>query len=249
VAKDKFFFLQNKQHPAIETSFFINQQPFKKMYDYENYHCRKSNGWHSFYFALQDVYMNDDFSVLSAIIKKRRSTKPALFNGGKIPDEQIEQLLELADWAPTHTFSEPWRFVVYSGEKVNEFSKQHALIYQQFTAAEKFMQGKVDSIIANGEKSSHLIVCIMKRSNDKIPAMEETAAVACAVQNILLGAAALDIAALWSTGGMMLSLAMKNHFQLNEQDQIMGLLFLGKTNEQIEGKRKIALSEKVVWEK
>ncbi|CAN5211788.1 NAD(P)H nitroreductase [soil metagenome] len=171
-----------------------------------------------------------------------------MFNGNKIPDEQIEQLLQLADWAPTHTFSEPWRFVVYSGEKVNDFSRQHALLYQQFTPAEKFMQGKFDSIIANGKKSSHLIVCIMKRSNEKIPVMEEMAAVSCAIQNILLGAQALDIATLWSTGGMVLHTAMKNYFQLNEQDHILGILFLGKTSEQVAGHRKIALSEKIVWE-
>lgn len=193
--------------------------------------------------------MNADFTILSGIIKKRRSIKPSLFNGNKIPDEQIMQLLELADWAPTHTFSEPWRFVVYSGEKVNEFSRQHALLYQQFTPEEKFMQNKFDSIIANGKKSSHLVVCIMKRSNEKLPVMEEIAAASCAVENILLGAAALDIAALWSTGGMTLNAAMKNHFQLDEQDQILGILFLGKTDEQVEGKRKIPLSEKIVWGK
>ena len=88
----------------------------------------------------------------------------------------------------------------------------------------------------------------MKRSNEKIPAMEELAAVSCAVQNILLGAQALDIATLWSTGGMVLHSAMKNHFQLNEQDHILGILFLGKTSEQVAGHRKIALSEKIVWE-
>jgi nitroreductase len=193
--------------------------------------------------------MNQDFTILSGIIKKRRSIKPSLFNGNKIPDQQIMQLLELADWAPTHTFSEPWRFVVYSGDKVNAFSRQHALLYQQITPEEKFMQNKFDSIIANGEKSSHLVVCIMKRSNEKIPVMEEIAAASCAVENILLGAAALDIAVLWSTGGITLNPAMKKHFQLDEQDQILGILFLGKTDEVVEGKRKIPLSEKIVWEK
>ena len=120
-----------------------------------------------------------------------------MFNGNKIPDEQIEQLLELADWAPTHTFSEPWRFVVYSGEKVNDFSRQHALLYQQFTPAEKFMQGKFDSIIANGKKSSHLIVCIMKRVNEKIPVIEEMDAVSLALQYILVGAKHLNIEKHW----------------------------------------------------
>ena len=42
---------------------------------------------------------------------------------------------------------------------------------------------------------------------------------------------------------------MKNHFQLNEHDHIVGMLFLGKTDEHIGGQRKIALSEKIVWEK
>lgn len=89
----------------------------------------------------------------------------------------------------------------------------------------------------------------MKRSNEKIPALEEVAAVSCAVQNILLGATALDIAILWSTGGMVLHPVMKNYFQLNEQDHILGILFLGKTDEHLKGQRKIALRDKLIWEK
>ncbi len=193
--------------------------------------------------------MSNNFSVLSSIIEQRRSTKPALMNGAKIPDEQIEQLLQLADWAPTHTYSEPWRFVVFAGDKVAAFSKLHADLYKANTSEEKFMQGKYDGIIANGAKASHIIVCIMKRSNGKIPVMEETAAVSCAIQNILLGATALDIATLWSTGGMVLHTAMKQHFQLSEDDDILGFLFLGYADEKITGQRKIALADKITWHK
>ncbi len=48
---------------------------------------------------------------------------------------------------------------------------------------------------------------------------------------------------------MELTPSIKNHFQLNEQDEIVGILFWGKTDEQVEDKRKIALGEKIVWEK
>lgn len=51
--------------------------------------------------------MNNSFSVIADIIKNRRSTKPAQMNGKLIPDEQVQQLLELADWAPTHANTEP----------------------------------------------------------------------------------------------------------------------------------------------
>ena len=56
----------------------------------------------------------EKFNVLQHIVTARRSIKPAVFNGKKIEDHQIRQLLELANWAPTHGFTEPWRFVVYS---------------------------------------------------------------------------------------------------------------------------------------
>jgi nitroreductase len=191
--------------------------------------------------------MNTDFSTLSNIIKSRRTTKPSLMNGKKIPDEQVHALLALADWAPTHAYSEPWRFIVFAGEQVNQFSKQHALLYQQFTPADKFLQSKFDSIIANGDKASHLIVCYMKRSNEKLPVMEELAAVSCAVQHILLGATALGIASIWSTGGMVLHQAMKNYLELANADEIVGQLYLGYSDEVIDGKRKIALQEKVSW--
>ena len=78
--------------------------------------------------------------------------------------------------------------------------------------------------------------------------MEEKSAVLCAVENILVGAQALDIAKLGSTGGMRMHTALKNHFEMNEQNHILGILFLSKTSEQVAGHRKIALSEKVVWE-
>ena len=48
---------------------------------------------------------------------------------------------------------------------------------------------------------------------------------------------------------MILHPAMKNHFQLDEADEIMGQLFLGYSDEKIEGRRKIALTEKVIWER
>jgi nitroreductase len=37
-----------------------------------------------------------------------------MMNGKKIPDEQITSLFELADRAPTHGLTEPWRFIVYA---------------------------------------------------------------------------------------------------------------------------------------
>ncbi|MBI3883941.1 MAG: nitroreductase [Sphingobacteriales bacterium] len=195
--------------------------------------------------------MGNSFSVISSIIKQRRSTKPANFNGKVIPDNEIEQLLELADWAPTHANTEPWRFIVYSGSAaVKQFCQVHAELYKANVLPENFLQANYDKILQNGDKASHIIVTIMQRGNlPKMPALEEVAAVAAATQNILLGATALGIASFWSTSGMTHHAAMKQYFQLREQDVIMGILFLGYTDVVSIGKRIVPLSTKVKWEK
>ena len=169
-------------------------------------------------------------------------------NGKKIPDEQVKELLQLANWAPTHGRTEPWRFLVYAGDKVKEFCYQHAELYKACTRPEKFEQANYDKQLHNGDLASHLIIAIMQRGNSpKIPALEEIAATSIAIQNILLGATAAGIASFLSTSGMIHHAAMKNFFHLKEEDIVMGILYLGYSDEKVEGKRQSEMEEKVVW--
>lgn len=189
------------------------------------------------------------FEILQNIIRNRRSTKPADMNGKQINNALIHQLLELADWAPTHGRTEPWRFIVYEGAAKKAFFADHAELYKANTDPEKFTQGKYEKLQQQGDPVSHIIVVYMKRTlNNSIPADEEAAAVAAAIENLLLGAAALNIAALWSTGGMTHHPSMKTYLGLKEEDLVMGILHLGYTDApQKEGKRNIVIGEKVDW--
>jgi len=190
--------------------------------------------------------MTEQFQIIDQIIKSRRSVKPFMMNGGKIADAQVQSLLELAVWAPTHGLTEPWHFVVYSTP--SDFCHQHAELYKQYTPATEFIQGILDNLYGQGDKASHVIIAVMQRGNlPKIPAWEEVAAASAAIQNILLGATALNIASFWSTSGMILKPAMHSWLNLNDEDQIMGAIYLGYADEYPKGVRKGALSEKVVW--
>ncbi|MEJ8755882.1 nitroreductase [Pontibacter sp. H259] len=193
--------------------------------------------------------MNDLFSAISQVIRTRRTTKPPKMNGQKIPDAQINQLLELADWAPTHGHTEPWRFKVYTGDKVSKFCKSHAELYKQETPEDKYLPEKYDKLRYMGDKASHILVAYMHRGDlPKIPILEEIAATSCAIQNLLLGATALNIASYWGSGGMAYHPAMKEMLQLREEDIVLGILYLGYAdNATHEGKRNYPLSEKVEW--
>jgi len=190
--------------------------------------------------------MNEQFETIGKIIKSRRSVKPFMMSGGKIPHEQVQSLLELADWAPTHGLTEPWRFVVYANP--SDFCHQHAQLYKQNTPVAEFIQGSYDNLYTQGDKVSHVIVAVMHRGNlPKIPAFEEIAAASAAIQNILLGATALNIASFWNTGGMVLKPTMHSFLNLRDEDQVMGVIYLGYADEYPKGVRKVPLSEKVIW--
>lgn len=195
--------------------------------------------------------MSMDISNLSEIIKKRRNIKPAAMNGKKIPDEQVQQLLELANWAPTHGYTEPWYFVVYSGDAVKRFCASHAELYKTHMPADRFVQGSYENLQKQGDLASHAILLCMKRGNKPgIPEMEEIASVACAVQNMWLGATAMGLAAYWGSGGMLLQPAMKEFLSLREEDKVLGILYLGYTDDVMpEGKRTKPMEEKVKWER
>src|ERR1700712_2956466 len=191
---------------------------------------------------------DNNFTSIATTIQNRRTVKAFMMNGHKAPNGHIASILELADWAPTHGYTEPWRFVVY--ENPSEFCAAHANLYKDNTPAAEFSEGVFTNLQQQGDKASHIILALMKRGNlPKIPAFEEEAAVSCAIQNILLGATALNMASFWSTGGMALKPAMKDYLELNEEDQVMGILYLGYADEHPAGKRNIPLEQKITWVK
>jgi len=170
-------------------------------------------------------------------------------NGQVIPDETVNELLALADWAPTHGRTEPWRFFVYGGQALKDFGATHADLYWDHTAEDKRQEATKEKLLHNVDNASHLVIAIMKRGeNPKIPQLEEVASASASVQNVLLGATALGISSFWSTGGMAHTHALKDHLQLAAEDIVMGLIYLGYTDEPAkEGVRNTAIGEKVKW--
>ncbi|PAW92089.1 nitroreductase [Mucilaginibacter sp. MD40] len=192
--------------------------------------------------------MDNNFSVIANNIKARRTIKPSTMNGNKIPNGHIASILELADWAPNHGNTEPWRFIVF--EEPAQYCKQHAELYKAANPGESFNETVYNNLSNQANTASHVVIAYQKRGDlPKIPVFEEVIATSCAVQNLLLGATALNIGAFWSTGGMVLKPAFAEHFGLGAEDSVLGVLFLGYTDNQPEGKRKIPLEEKITWNK
>jgi nitroreductase len=189
------------------------------------------------------------FNIISSIIQERRTVKPVQMNGKSIPREQLEQILALAHWAPTHAHTEPWHFFVYHQASLQQFGADHAQLYNLVTLPEQHNPATFQKLLNMGVNASHLVVAVMKRgANPKIPFVEEYAAASAAVEHILLACQAAGIASFWSTGGLTHHNALKQYLQLQPEDAVVGLLYLGYTDTPPKaGKRVASIQQKITW--
>ncbi|HVM89128.1 MAG TPA: nitroreductase [Puia sp.] len=187
-------------------------------------------------------------SQFNDLIKSRRSIFPKQFVKGKrIPDEIVWQLLENANWAPTHKFTEPWRFCVFTGDGLKKLATFQAELYKK-NAGENFKQDKYEKLQTNPLQCSHVISIGMKRSTAiSIPEFEEIAAVACAVENIYLSVTVYGIGGYWTTGGITFEDGAKKFFGLDEADKLLGFFYLGYIEiPSVPGKRG-SIANKTTW--
>ena len=186
--------------------------------------------------------------IINELIKSRRSTKPRYFNGKKVDNTIVWQILENANWAPTHGLTQPWRFKVFTGAGLKKLADFQANLYKQLTPEENFKPEKFERMKTNVLKSSHvIIICMQRQRSAKIPRIEEIEAVACSVQNMGLTAQAYGICSFWGSGGVTYTQELKDFLQLSEQDLCLGYLYLGYSDNPSTYSRRSPIQEKVDW--
>lgn len=186
---------------------------------------------------------------ITQVIRHRRTIKPDNLNGAIIPQDLIEQIVEMADYAPTHGKTEPIRLNVYSGDGLKKFCDDHANMYWENTPEENRKKVLFEKLKQFSEKVSHLIVVLMKRTHEsKISEKEEYASCCASVENMLLTADSFGISGMWNTGAMTYSPQMKAYLQLGEKDQVVALIYLGYCDhDHKEAIRHIPLTKKITW--
>ncbi|GAB4487777.1 MAG: hypothetical protein OHK0019_03260 [Saprospiraceae bacterium] len=187
-------------------------------------------------------------SEISDLIQRRRAIFPKFYIPGK-PVERalIEQLLENANWAPTHRLTEPWRFrVFHSEESRQKLSAYLSDFYLKNTPAEQFSEEKMKKSGENPLLAGAVIAIVMQRdAEERVPEFEEIAAVAMAVQNMWLTCTALGLGCYWSTPKA--ALEADEFLNLQPGERCLGLFYLGwHEAPEVPGKRR-PVEEKVVW--
>ncbi|MFM8912467.1 MAG: nitroreductase [Flammeovirgaceae bacterium] len=193
--------------------------------------------------------MSFQSSSFDQLIKNRRSVFQKDYTGEKVDDSIVRQMLENANWAPTHKLTEPWRFVVFTGDGLQQLATFQSDCYKRVTSANNtFQQDRYDALRTNPMKSSHIISVGMKRDADKrVPEREELGAVFCAVENMYLTATAYNVGCYLSTGGITNFEEAKNFFGLGAEDKLLGFLHVGMPNANMRQSKRKPIEEKVKW--
>lgn len=189
-----------------------------------------------------------DPEVINQLIRERRSVFPDQFSQETIPDEIVWQILENANWAPTHKKTEPWRFYVFAGAARQKLATAQAELYKAHTPTAEFDERKYQKLKAKPLKASHVIAIAMKRDPQKrLPEVEEIESVACAVQNIYLSATAYGLGGYWGSGGITYYEEAKSFFGLGDDDKLLGFFFLGYPAKPAAAGTRGDIRKKVTW--
>lgn len=141
-------------------------------------------------------------------IRTRRTHKA--FAPQPLPRDQLDELLDLASWAPNHNLTVPWRFRVV-GPQALELLKEVA--------------GPEGA--AKLDRCPTLVVVSSQLSGDAIQDEEDLHATAVASYIVLLAAHARGLAGYWRTPALLREEGGRAAVGLPGSERVVGLLHLG----------------------
>jgi nitroreductase len=165
---------------------------------------------------------------LEDAIRTRRTHKA--YGADPVPREQLEDLFELARWAPNHNLTNPWRFRVVGPESL---------------AALKEAAGPEAALKLN--RAPTLVVASQVRSDDAIQDEEDICAVAAAISYVLLAAHARGLAGYWRTPGVLRSEAGRQAVGVPAGERVLGLIHLGPPRQEKEPPERLPTGEYVTF--
>lgn len=159
---------------------------------------------------------------LDEAIRSRRSVRQ--FRPDPVDRTLIEEIIELACWAPNHRHTEPWRFYVATGAAKEPL----CAIHRDLTREER--PEEPERAEARYQELMGVPVFIaVTVQGDTAPKrdLENYSAVCCAIQNLLLAAHGRGLGAVWRSGNVIRDPRTRAWLGLAEDERIVGLIQVG----------------------
>jgi nitroreductase len=142
-------------------------------------------------------------------IRTRRTHKA--YTPEPVDRPTLDELFELARWAPNHNLTNPWRFRVVGSEALEQLKQ----------AAGPESAPKLD------RAPTLVVASAIQIGDDPVRDQEDMNAAAAAVYILLLAAHARGLAGYWRTPEVLRTAEGRQAVQVPEDERILGLVYLG----------------------
>jgi nitroreductase len=145
---------------------------------------------------------------LEHAIRTRRTHKA--YSPEPVDHDTLQELFDLARWAPNHNLTNPWRFRVLGPGALHRLKE----------AAGPEGAAKLD-------RAPTLVAVSVVRSADPVQDQEDTCATACAAYIVLLAAHGRGLAGYWRTPSVLRTPEGMDALGISDEERVLGLLHLG----------------------
>ncbi len=165
---------------------------------------------------------------VEAAIRTRRTHKA--YGSEPLTREVLDELLELARWAPNHNLTNPWRFRVVGPQ-----------------ALERLKEAAGPEAATKLDRAPTLIVASALQCDDPQQDEEDFAAAAAAVYVVLLAAHARGLAGYWRTPAVLRTPEGRAAVEIPEGERVLGLIHLGPPRQEKDPPERAPLDEYVTY--
>ena len=152
---------------------------------------------------------------LEDAIRKRRTHK--VYGSEPVDRGTLDELLELARWAPNHNLTNPWRFRVLGPEALG-----------------RLKQAAGPEGAAKLERAPTLVAASVVQIGDPVQDQEDLCAAAVATYIVLVGAHARGLAGYWRTPELLRTPEGREAIGLGEDERFVALIHLGPPRQERE---------------
>lgn len=137
----------------------------------------------------------------------------------------LDNIFRAALRAADHGLLRPWRFLVIRDDSLHKLGD---LFVEARRSEEKLSEDQAERLRQKPLRAPMIIVTVSSPAeHPKVPEFEQDLSAAAATQNMLLAAHAQGLGAMWRTGALAYHPVVKRGLGLNEQEKIIGFLYLG----------------------
>ena len=161
-------------------------------------------------------------------IRSRRTHKA--YAPEPVERELLNDLLELAAWAPNHNLTNPWRFRVVGP-----------------LALERLKEAAGPESARKLDRAPTLVVASVVQTGDPVQDEEDLLAGAVAVYIVLLSAHGRGLAGYWRTPAVLRTAEGRAAVGVPDEEHVLGLIHLGRARQEKEPPARAAATDYVTY--